>query len=184
MLRRISLQGVLAVLCVASVTAASSNSLPRVQNKEFGLSAELPGGAVMCREGHGFSFLLTPHLKRCKSRVPQPYIAFFGDYNVLGYTTPGQSLSNLCPKKGGKVEKAVGDLSFPGRGSVACELREKRGWIDFYVQTLGGKWPDEKSRSGGAYIVYTAQLHTRRNRVKKDIETFRRILETVELSPG
>lgn len=184
MLRRVALQCALAVLCVAAVAAASGNSFQRVQNKEFGLSAELPVGAVMCRERHGFSFLLTPHLKRCKSRAPQPYIAFFGDYNVLGYTAPRQSLSNLCPKKGVKVEGAVSDLSFPGRVSASCEQGEKHGWIDVFVQALGGKWPDEKSQSsGGAYIVYTAQLHTSRNRLEKDIVTFRRVLETAEIAP-
>lgn len=127
MLNRVGLQGVLAVLYMATASAASGNSLQRVQNREFGISAELPVGAASCRERHGFSFLLRPKLSRCKSRMPQRYIAFFGDYNVLGYTTPGKSLRLLCPQKGGKVQKAVGDLSFPGRSSAACEQREKRG---------------------------------------------------------
>jgi hypothetical protein len=173
----------LAALGVVAVAVASGGSALRVKNSEFDISAELPAGAVMCREAHGFSFLMKPRPERCKSAVAQPYMAFFGDYNVIGYTTPRQSLSTLCAKEGDKIGEAVSGLSFPRHLSASCEQRKADGWINIFVQALGGKWPDEKSQSGKAYIIYTAQLHTQRGRLKQDIEKFRRALETVELSP-
>ena len=178
--------GILGFVCVVFALAANAGAQTRLENKEFRFSVRAPVGTVSCEEAsgghrHGFSFLLNPTPRGCKSSRKQPYIGLYGDYNVLNYKTPARSLRLLCPQSQRSSEpKDVLRLTFPGHASAACEKEEENGWIDVFVAALAGKWPDAGT-SKAPYINYTAQLHTKRAKLRENMRTFRKVLAGVKI---
>lgn len=180
--------GMLGLLFAVFVVAANAGAPKRLENREFGFSAKVPPGAVSCvvrnpggGHRHGFSILLNPDARGCESSRKQSYIGLYGDYNVLNYKTPVPWLRLLCPHAQRSSEtKDVLRLAFPANESVACEKKEKDGWIDVFIVAQAGKWPDART-SNIPYITYTAQLHTRRARFREDMRTFKRFLAGVKI---
>jgi len=176
-------------LAVGLPLDAGAAAWQQLQNKEYGFSVTIPGRAISCEEasgGHpdGFSVLLNPTSQGCRSRVPQPYVGLFGEYNVIYDDSPAKAMSRLCqPEQSGlSVAKSPG-LAFPGHISTACEKHAKSGWIDLFVVAQAGQWPpggDEKP--GTPYINYIAQLHTTPKRLAEDLKTFKKILATAQIS--
>lgn len=171
---------------VALAAEANAGPLPRVANEEFKFSAGTLASTIGCEEAsgshpHGFTILLRPEKRGCSSSTPQPYVGLFGDYNVLYAETPAQALSLLCPRSEGPESSELRNLSFPGHVSATCQKNEPDGWIEIFVATQAGSWPD-KQTPNIPYINYTAQLHTRPARLAGDLEAFKKILTSVNIS--
>lgn len=170
------------LLAVEAIAGASS----RVVNREFKFSASVPIAMVSCEAAtgshpHGFTILLRPGKQGCSSSTPQPYVGLFGDYNVLYAADPAQALSLLCPRSQSAVPRELQNLTFSGRASAVCGRNDRSGWIDVFVVTQAGSWPD-KEKPDVPYINYTAQLHTRATRIAADLEAFKKILASVNIS--
>lgn len=188
MVRQSAYLGMLGLVCAAFVVATNAGAPKRLENREFGFSARVPPGAVSCvarnpggGHRHGFSFLLNSASQGCNSSRKQPYVGVYGNYNILNYKTPMPWLRLLCPQaQRSSKTKDVLRLAFPANESVACEKKEKDGWIDVFVVAQAGKWPDART-SNIPYITYTAQLHTRRARFREDMRTFKRFLAEVKI---
>lgn len=152
-------------------------------NSEYRFSVDIPPDAIGCTEGkHGFSILLHPTAGGCESSLPKAYVGVFGDYNSAFRGTPSEVLRDLCPQ--GAVPAAKSDLqvSFPGRLSAVCRKDASDGWIDVFVATQAGSWPNGFGLHRRIpYIDYTAQLHTRTSTFEKDMKTFRQVLSTVHI---
>lgn len=175
------------MLCAGLVATANANGSHPIENKEFGFILKVPSGEVICTEGsgghhHGFSFLLQPNRRGCKSSIPQRYVGIYGDYNVLNFRSPDQWLHILCQQKQPSLEpKVLVHLTFPQRKSAACIKHDKNGWVDVFVTAQAGRWPGNDSSSQTPYINYTAQLHTTSARFNEDMKKFREILSGVEI---
>jgi hypothetical protein len=158
-----------------------------VKNEEYGFRLHVPTGLIACIEAsgehpHGFSILLRADKQGCMSRIRQPYMGVFGDYNVLFDANPSQSLRRLCPQRGIATAPDSGlHLAFSAHASAVCHKDEKDGWIDIFITTQGGKWPDHGSAATGPYINYTAQLHTNAARLTTDLVTFRQFISMVQI---
>jgi hypothetical protein len=172
-------------MLVADVSAAAWQQL---HNEEYRFGVTIPSNAISCEEatgGHptGFSVLLNPTNQGCKSRVPQPYIGVFGEYNVLYDRSPPQAMGRLCePERSRSHATESPALAFPGHPSAVCEEHESAGWINVFVVAQAGQWPpggDEKP--GTPYINYVAQLHTTPERLTEDLKEFEKTLATVQI---
>lgn len=166
------------------VSAAGSRQL---RNDEFRFSVTIPSSAVSCDEatgGHpdGFSILLEPMNQGCQSRVPQPYVGLFANYNVIYAKTAAAAIRGLCPSLRSKSPAINSSaLAYPGHPSAVCDKKEDNGWIDVFVVAQAGRWPD-RPKSNMPYVNYTAQLHTTPERLTKDLTAFEQILAGVKIT--
>lgn len=193
--RMIIFQGRIIVTVLAWIfglcSVALSDDGNRVENKEFGFSVVVPDGALSCvwssgGHPHGFSVFLYPDKLGCQTKNPQPYVGIFGNYNVLFYMTPMQSLTLLCSIDTiSEASSNTLNVSFQNRLSAVCREDEKNGWINIYVAAQSQICPDNKSAANSKMkepcIDYTAHLHTRPETFAEDLEIFRAILTTVHL---
>ena len=175
-------------LCTAVSNAATQDPGQWIENQEYRFRLHVPLGLAVCTESsgghpHGFSILLHADTLNCMSRAAQPYMAVFGDYNVLFSPNPSQSLQLLCPHNL-ITEAASSDLhlAFTAHASAVCRKKDKDGWIDIFVATQGGKWPDDGSEETGPFINYTAWLHSSPAELDKNLEMFRRFLSAVQFT--
>jgi hypothetical protein len=165
---------------------ASAGASSKVVNDEFKFSVSVPAAMVSCEAAsgthpHGFTILLRPGKQGCSASTPQPYVGLFGDYNVLYAQAPAQTLNLLCPPSQGTAPGELENLAFPGHASALCRRNDRKGWVDLFVVTQAGSWPD-KEPPDVPFINYTAQLHTRPARLAGDLEASKKILATVNIS--
>jgi hypothetical protein len=156
------------------------------RSDEFEFSVGVPAAMVSCvaasgTHPHGVAILLRPGKQSCRASAPRPFVGLYGDYNVLFDQAPAQALNLLCPRSQGTAPRELENLAFPGHASAVCRSNDRNGWVFVFVVTQAGSWPDKEPPSV-PYINYTADLHTTPVRLAGDLETFKKILATVNIS--
>ena len=188
MIGRTACRLALTVLASGLASYVSAAGFKELMNEEYRFSVDVPADMVSCEVAsgghlHGFSILLDPRREGCASKAPQPYIGFFGDYNVLESRSSKAAMRLLCDEKNNKQYPVHGVLlAFPGYESTVCEKDDAGGWVDVFVTAQKGNWPDAPSLNPYIpYINYTAELHTTRIRFVADVKKFKELLGNFSL---
>jgi len=187
-LNRANRRKALTVLVLGIVFNISAEELNEIRSEEFRFAVAVPSNMVSCKEAsgdhvHGVSLLLDSTSEKCNSSKLQPYIGFFGDYNVLESDSPKDAIRLLC--KTGRIRSSMvrgAALAFPGHRSAVCVRNNEGGWVSVFVVAQAGTWPDDTGqRSNTAYINYTAELRTTQARFNVDLRVFKHVLSNVEV---
>lgn len=176
----------IALLWLSRAIETSAGLPPTVVNSEFKFSASVPATMISCEAAsgshpHSFTILLSPGRQGCSSSTPQPYVGLFGDYYIAYDRASAQALNLLCPRSQDAVPGELQNLGFPGHASAVCRRDHRNGWVDVLVIAQAGSWPD-KGNSDVPHINYTAQLHTSLARLTGDLDAFKKILATMNIS--
>lgn len=175
---------VLAILCFLGLSAAAPR--PHVyRNEEFGIEAIFPAGSRVCeaRSGdhpHGFYVWLSRPTV-CNAVRDNSSASAMGIYASGNTSFESSPLAELPCRNGAKprgILVDLGGLSFRRLYSVSCALRLPDGSLNVVVAAQGGSWAsdDNSPEASTPYINYAATLHTRPERLRRDMVLFRQFL--------
>lgn len=183
-----------AALITAATCAGAHGSKPQIyRNTEFGITLPVPRGAFLCpiprnEHDHGPVFLLGGVGKQgCRDveDVEQHrYIEVFAAYNAAYVTkTLPRLLRWGCKDMAkGPCGAPPSNLRLDGLHSLAARVDGRNGWVYILVETQAGK-PDIEFDPRVPSVNYSLTLHTRPQNLKGDLRIFRRVLQTIRLSP-
>ncbi|HYW67625.1 MAG TPA: hypothetical protein VFB10_13035 [Candidatus Dormibacteraeota bacterium] len=182
---------VAALLATATASIFARSVGPEVyRNEEFGITAPVPEGALLCptpqnEHDHGPLFLLgTRDSKRCQDVERQRAIDVFASYNAIQATkTLDKFLRSECRNTfKAECRPAPSGLQVNGLPSKAARVSCPDGWIDIFVVTQAGK-PAPDFDASVPSVNYDLSLHTTPGHLKEDLPIFRAVLATIQLSP-
>jgi hypothetical protein len=177
---------VTATACQTNRPAQQSSS-GFYQNDEFQIAMRVPAGAYLCptlesQHDHGPVMLLGSSTSKDCSHVENARaITIFAGYNAadVSKTLPA-FLDWRCSHLLRSCLAPPEDLMLNDRASLAAMQRGPNGWIDVIVLTQGGK-PDPEFDPRVPSINYTIRLHTKKEFLQRDLQTFKAVLRTVRL---
>lgn len=170
-----------------------TNAIAEVyKNEEFGIVITIPERVYLCpkpkdEHDHGALLLLgTIDRKHCSDSLQARFrsIVFFAFFNALDVT---RSLPDLLEWDCTEISKGAcvpgpNDLEVAGLPSLVARVNHSDGWIDIIVVSQAGipnpYDPDVPS------VNYDIHLQTKPEHLEEDLEVFRMVLKTVQLSPN
>jgi hypothetical protein len=181
-----------AALFYVAVTDTFASDTQRVRNQEYNFSVVFPGGSPVCTatsgdQPHGFFVRLSATQGDCRNVDKEPNVSVISVNaysNATFENSPEEEIAGLCRKgRAGDERGAMKGLTFVGRRSANCQLKQADGSIDIYVVTQAGQWPGahESQELKAPYINYTASLHSTQDRMFGDLKAFRRVLNSVRI---
>jgi len=184
------LTGALTFLVVAVLLSAAPAKRGVYRNEEFGITVPVPKGALLCptpddQHDHGPAFLFaTGGARGCRDLDHARSVDVFASYNAAEVT---KKLHDFLKWECANVAKgpcrpAPGGLQVAGLPSEAARVDAPDGWVYIIVVTQAGK-PDPAFDPSVPSVNYDLSLHTRPQNLEEDLRVFRRILQTIRLSP-
>lgn len=159
------------------------------RNDEFGITAELPDGVLICRaradeHDHGFFVSLQPSSRRsCRTRNHLRYIDLFAYYNVIDETaTLEQYRASTC--RDYRPRKCLPAPPLPPLGTGAntsARVERERGWTDIFVLTQYGKAPNQPATDPAPFVNCSVTLHTDRAHFRRDFRRLEAVLSAIRL---
>jgi hypothetical protein len=181
------------VMVVVLLSAATKE--PQVyRNEEFGIMLPVPYGALLCptpddEHDHGPTVLLGTNVVKknaCSDMAHSRSIDIFAGYNAADATKKLQDyFKSECTTETVKTRcrPAPSNLQIDRLPSMSGRMNLSDGWIDIIVVTQAGK-PDPDFDASVPSVNYDLRLHTTTKHLKDDLPIFRKVLETVKLSPA
>lgn len=148
--------------------------------RDEGLSVEFPAGLRVCRRmsmGYayvGFSAELGDEPASCNALDREP-VASMGVWTDTVHLQPQSDLLCRPDLAAPDVQARISEISFPRRKSWTCAYREGRDGVHIFV-FAEGVHPDGSGLNG-----YVGELHTREDRLDRDLSSFRTLLAGVRI---
>ncbi len=176
---------------VVTLLNPANDELQIYRNEEFGVTLRVPEGVFLCptpddEHDHGPVLLLgTADSNHCQHANDRRNVDIFASFNAIEASkTLDKFLKRQCTGVfKGECLPAPPHLGIRGLRCASARVNHANGWIDIFVVTQAGK-PDPLFDRSVPLINYNLSLHTKADHLEEDLRVFRRVLETVRLSPS